>query len=144
MPQGAPAPRYPAHLLVVLAAVVLLAFSGLLRSIQTTTQLAATSRDPYGVELALRRFAPARTQLPPGARVAYFTDVPLNSDAGVAAFLATQHALAPCLLLHPDLTAPPEFAIGNFSRPQNYQRPGYDVAADLGNGVILYRRVTTP
>ncbi|MCL4841702.1 MAG: hypothetical protein KJZ79_07680 [Bryobacteraceae bacterium] len=144
MPPGAPAPRYPALLLVVVAGVLLLAFSGLLRSIQTTNQLAASTRDPYGVELALRRFAPARAQLPPGVRVAYFTDIPLDSDSGVAAFLATQHALAPCLLAQPDPASPTEWAVGNFSRPQNYHRPGYALAADLGNGVILYRRESAP
>ncbi|MCL4793871.1 MAG: hypothetical protein KJZ84_04880 [Bryobacteraceae bacterium] len=140
MPAAEPASRYPALLLAVAVLVSVLSISGLLRSYRTTGQLAASSRDPYGVELAMRRFAPARRQLPAGARVAYFTDVPLNTEAGVAAFLAAQHALAPCLLVDPSGDQSPAWGAGNFSRPQPYEQPGYRVIADLGNGVILYRR----
>lgn len=140
MPAKVPASRYPALLMAVIVLVSVLSISGLLRSYRTTGQLAASGRDPYGVELAMRRFAPARAQLPASARVAYFTDVPLNTEAGVAAFMAAQHALAPCLLIEPSLVELPAWAVGNFSRPQPYDRSGYTVAADLGNGVILYVR----
>lgn len=140
MPAAEPASRYPALLLAVVTIIPLLSISGLLRSYEATRQLAASNRDPYGVELAMRRFTAARQQLPAGARVAYFTDVPLDTEAGVAAFLAAQHALAPCLLVEPSGDESPAWGAGNFSRPQPYERPGYRVIADLGNGVILYRR----
>jgi hypothetical protein len=123
-----------------LGVVCVLALSGMLHSIRVAQRLSVESRDPYGVELAMRRFAPARVQLPRGAVAAYFTDVPMSTDAGVAAFLAAQHAVAPVLLVAPREGEAPEWAVGNFSRPQDFARPGYQVAADLGNGVVLYRR----
>jgi hypothetical protein len=38
----------------------------------------------------------------------------------------------------------PEWAVGNFSKPQDYASAGdahgYTLVADLGNGIVLFRR----
>lgn len=140
MPPDAPNVRYPASLLAAVFALALLAPLGALQSYRVAKELAAASDDPYGVARAVERLSPLRDRLPDSARVVYFTDVPVNTEAGTAAFLAAQYALAPCLLVDAGATPQPEWAVGNFSKPQDYSRPGYALVADFGNGAILYRR----
>lgn len=140
MPPDARTVRYPALLPAAVFALALLAPLGALQSYRVAKEMAAASQDPYGVARAVERLSPLRERLPAGARVAYFTDVPVNTEAGTAAFLAAQYALAPCLLVDADATPRPEWAVGNFSKPQDFSRPGYKLAADFGNGAILYRR----
>jgi hypothetical protein len=100
-------------------------------------------RDPYGVDLALQRFAAAATHLPPRGDVGYISDLPLSDHAGTAAFLAAQYALAPRVLVQVDRKTPAH-AVGNFARPGDFAaaggKAGYKVQADLGNGVVLFNR----
>lgn len=105
-------------------------------SLQLSTQL---QQDPWSVEAAVQRFQGATMQLPRSGEVGYISDLAVNS----AAFLTAQYALAPRLLIPVD-QMDPEQAVGNFSKPSDYAgigaKAGYRVEADLGNGVVLYRK----
>ena len=99
--------------------------------------------DPWAVESGMRRFAGAATQLPAFGAVGYLSDVPFQ-DRGTLAFLVAQYALAPRLLT-PVEQKDPQQAVGNFSQPIDYAKAGakagYRMEADIGNGVVLYRKV---
>jgi hypothetical protein len=99
--------------------------------------------DPFGVISAVNRFAEISRRLPPGARVRYLTDLPLDTR-GTAAFLAAQHALAPHLLMYDDPAGKAEWAIGNYGNPLDTaakgKAAGFAVVEDFGRGTVLYRR----
>ena len=82
--------------------------------------------------------------MPVAARLGYITDLDPSQSAYNTAFLAAQYALAPRQLVLAERGSQAEWAVGNFSKPQDFAAAGaargYEVAADLGNGVILYRR----
>jgi hypothetical protein len=113
---------------------------GSLQSMQLSSQLQA---DPWGVASAEKRFAPLLPNLPLRESVGYISDLGLNQQSGSTAFLAAQYVLAPRLLVPAGRQQNPEFAVGNFSQPQNYaqfgRNSGYMPVEDFGNGVILYR-----
>lgn len=103
------------------------------------------SPDPYGVVAAQERFRDAAVLLPPGAVVGYLSDLPLENPRGSAAFLATQYALAPRILveLHTGGEAA-SWVVGNYSRPVDSNevtsRHNLTLVRDCGRGVILFRR----
>ena len=129
----------------VCLAVAVLAIFAAMNSYQVSARYAEQYPDAFGAGRAQLRFAPVIERVPATARIGYITDLEPSQDAYSAAFLAAQYALAPRQLLiakpgHP-IT---DFAVGNFSKPQDYAAAGavlgYEVAGDLGNGVILYKR----
>jgi len=125
-------------------AVAALAVLASLNYYQNASQLARTQPDPYGSSAAQDRFAPAQAQLPKDAALGYISDLPLDKKAGVTAFLAAQYAVAPHALVLVDSSAATEWAVGNFALPGDYAaaaaRLGYSVVADLGRGVLVFRR----
>jgi hypothetical protein len=127
----------------VLAGLIAVAIAAVLASLDSLQIASQLQPDPFSVESAIERFAGASTSLPPRGEIGYISDLPLHGDAGTAAFLVTQYALAPRLLTPVGRTSPQQ-AVGNFSRPTDYAaagaKAGYAVEADLGNGVILYRK----
>lgn len=129
---------------VVLLGVGLLAVYGALNSYEVSAEYARQYPDAYGGELARVRFAPLDARLPSNAELGYFTDLDPSQAAYNPAFLAAQYAVAPRVLLFVDAKTRPEFAVGNFSKPQDYaaagEARGYGMVADLGNGVVLFQR----
>jgi hypothetical protein len=130
----------------VLFAVAILAVYGAMNSYQLSARYAQRYPDAYGAGSAQVRFAPLVDKVPPATVLGYFTDV-APSDAFNAAFLAAQHAVAPRLLVllnAQDKQAGPEWAVGNFSKPQDFaalgKAYGYNMQADLGNGIVLFRK----
>jgi len=125
-------------------AVALLAVLAALNSYSRASKLAAAQPDPYGAASAQERFATALSQIPKDAPFGYISDLGLDQKAGVTAFLAAQYALAPHAVAPVDPTAPTEWAVGNFALPGDYPaagaRLGYSVVADLGRGVLVFRR----
>ena len=125
-------------------AVPLLAFFAALNGYVVSEKNAEQFPDTYGVSRAELRFAPVIARIPATAPIGYITDLDPSSPAYSAAFLATQYALAPRQLLMVGKGADPEWAAGNFSRPIDYASAGaahsYEMVADMGNGVVLYRR----
>lgn len=108
------------------------------------SKLAADQPDPYGASSAQERFAPAFAHLPKDAPLGYISDLPLDQKAGVTAFLAAQYALAPHAVAPVDPRVPTEWAVGNFALAGDYPasgaRLGYMVVADVGKGVLIFRR----
>jgi hypothetical protein len=128
----------------VLAGLIVVAIAAVLASAASLQLASQLQPDPYGAQSALQRFAGVSTRLAPSGEVGYISDLRVHSDAGTPAFLAAQYAVAPRLLT-PVEQSRPQYAVGNFSRPIDFAaagaKAGYAVAADLGNGVVLYTKV---
>ena len=135
--------RRPAAIPAVCVAVAVFSVFGALDSYQISSTLVERQPDPFGVASAETRFAPLAQGKPPTAVFTYISDLPMN-EAGTAAFLAAQHALAPRMVLLPGTGQPAELAVGNFTRAGDFAaagaKLGYDVVQDFGNGTVLYRR----
>jgi hypothetical protein len=128
----------------VLCVVALLALFGALNSYQVSEEYAKQFPDAYGGERARVRFAALLARIPPTAELGYISDLDPSQPAYASAFLATQYAAAPRIVTFVGPKNKPELAIGNFTRPQDFaaagEARGYAIEADLGNGVILFRR----
>ena len=124
-------------------AVVLVAAAAVLASFSSLQLASATQADPWNIQSAVERFQGAASRLPAEEDLGYISDLPVQDSNGTLVFLSAQYALAPRLLTPIEDNAPGE-AIGNFSKRQDYAaagaKAGYRVEADLGNGVILYRK----
>jgi hypothetical protein len=125
-------------------AVGVLGAWGALNSYQVSASYAEQFPDAYGGARAQARFAPLAERVPASAVLGYFTDLNGAQLVAESAFLAAQYALAPRVLVFLDGQSPPEWAVGNFSMPTDFAAAGdargYAMLADLGNGVILFRR----
>ena len=125
-------------------AVGALAVIGAFNSYQVSKGYSARFPDAYGAASAEASFAPLLARIPANAELGYFTDIQPSQAAYSAAFLAAQYAVAPRQLLMVDAQTHPEWAAGNFSKPQDFAQAGeargYSLVADLGNGVVLFRR----
>jgi hypothetical protein len=131
----------PLRAIAAAVAVAVLAVYAAASSYDVSAKLNAQQPDRWGAGRALDRFAAAALRLPPNADVGYLSDV--TGEAAGLAFLTTQYALAPHLLVAPDATQV-VWAVGNFSRPVDFAafgaRAGFRLVEDLGGGVILYQR----
>ena len=128
---------------VAIAVAVIAIFAGM-NSYGLSVDNAKLSPDSYGAARAQVRFADVLVKIPPGERVGYFTDLDPNSALHTSEFLAVQYALAPRQLLMLGPATQLEWAVANFSKPQDYSAAGasrgYELVTDFGNGVVLYRR----
>jgi hypothetical protein len=126
--------------------VAALAVMGAFNSYQVSKGYSAQYPDAYGGASAEARFAPLLARVPPDGVLGYFTDLQPSQAAFAPAFLAAQYAAAPRQLLIVDAQTQPEWAVGNFAKPQDLAQAGeahgYTLAADLGNGVVLFHRKT--
>ena len=124
--------------------VTVLGVAGAFTSYQVSASYSQQFPDAYGGERAQTRFAPLNNRVPANAVLGYFTDLDGLSPAYEPAFLAAQYAVAPRALDFLDGKRQPELAVGNFSKPQDFaaagEARGYAMVADLGNGVVLFRR----
>ena len=129
---------------VVCLSVAVLAVFGAMNSYQVALRNAERYPDAYGAARAQARFAPLLERLPRSAAAGYITDLDAAANAYAPALLAVQYALAPRQLVNLRPGTSPEWAVGNFSKPQDYAAAGaargYEVAGDFGNGVVLFRR----
>jgi len=125
-------------------AVAALAVLAALNSYSRASKLAVEQPDPYGAASAQERFAAVSSQVPKDAPLGYISDLGLDQKAGVTAFLAAQYALAPHSVALVNPSAPADWVVGNFALPGDYPaagaRLGYSVVADLGRGVLVFRR----
>ena len=132
----------------VLLGVGLVAVYGSLNSYQVSAEYARQFPDAYGGDRARIRFAHLDSKLPATTQLGYITDLLPSQSAYTPAFLAAQYAVAPRSLFFLDPKTLPEWAVGNFSKPQDYAATGdahgYALVADLGNGIILFRRKDLP
>lgn len=135
---------YPVRVLAGLAVVAALSLFESL-SFEESAHLAnQTQPDPYGVRAQEERFRPALSLLPRDAIVGYFSDLPEGRTAATGAYFVAQYWLAPRILVPIASAGWKDWAMGNFSKPQNYQAAGAQyhltVVQDCGNGVVLYRK----
>lgn len=130
--------------IAVAIAVAALGAAGAFSSYQVSSEYARQYPDAYGAERAQGRFAPLMARVPASATLGYFTDLAADQAAFAPAFLAAQYAVAPRVLVLLDTGNKPELAVGNFSKPQDFaaagEARGYAVEADLGSGVVLFRK----
>ena len=129
---------------VAALAVAVLGAAGAFNSYQVSSSYAAQYPDAYGGERAQTRFAPLFDRVPASAELGYLTDLDSSQPAYAPAFLAAQYAVAPRVLVFLNGAERPDWAVGNFTRPMDFaaagEARGYAMAADLGNGVVLFRR----
>src|SRR5260370_26917023 len=136
-------PRANAVTSVCLVVAALAVFAAM-NSYQISARYAEQYPDAYGAGRAQTRFAPVLARVPANGRLGYITDLDPSTSAYSAAFLAAQYALAPreVILLGPGVA--PEIAVGNFTKPRDFAAAGaaqgYEITADLGNGVVLFHR----
>jgi hypothetical protein len=134
----------PSLVIAASLTVAVLGAWGALNSYQVSASYAEQFPDAYGGERAEVRFASLTARVPASAELGYFTDLDESQKAYAPAFLAAQYAVAPRVLVLLDREARPEWAVGNFSKPADFsaagEARGYAMIADLGNGVILFRR----
>ena len=136
--------RGGARIWIGVLAVAILGVAASLKSYQASSEQHREATDPYGVGLAIERFANLNRQLPIDEPIGYLSDLALNNQAGTPAFLAAQYALSPRLLAPVEQSPTARWAVGNFSRPTDYAaagaRVGFALVQDTGNGVVLYKR----
>lgn len=144
MNTGTPKNR-PALVSAACLAVGILGAFGALNSYQGARGYNAQYPDAYGARVAQIRFAPLLPRVPASAQLGYITDLDPSQTAYSAAFLAAQYAVSPRLLFIVNAANRPEWAVGNFSKPQDFaaagRAKGYALAGDFGNGVILFHRM---
>lgn len=130
----------------VCLSVAVLSIFAAMNSYQVSARYSEQFPDAYGAGRAQIRFAPVLERVPATARIGYMTDLDPSQDAYSSAFLAAQYALAPRQLVLVGQGSPTDVAVGNFSKPLDYAAAGaargYELVADLGNGVVLFRRKT--
>lgn len=93
---------------------------------------------PVDITAFEQRLAPLRAMPELRGPVGYRTDSGPKSVQTVKEFMLTQYALAPLLVVEGTDQA---WVIGNLHRTPPAVEEGFEVAADLRNGIILYRRV---
>jgi hypothetical protein len=158
------------RVLLGVAAVAFFAILGSYDSYQLSVTTAQRFPDPYHVALSERRFVAIAEKLPATGLVGYLSDMPCEGcaadpttppdqprrqggemklgtalrNAGNTAFVGARYALAPRVVAPTPEVPSAEWAVGNFSRPLDFaafgSQLGFTMVADLGNGVVLYRR----
>lgn len=107
-------------------------------------KLTEQSGDKFRIGLQIDRFAPVAARTGGAARLGYFNDREKGSVAAQTALSSAQFALAPQLLVLDETRKDIEFWVGDFSAPREFAKigdvMGLVLVADLGNGVVLYRR----
>jgi len=107
-------------------------------------KLTQQSGDGYRIGVQVDRFAPIAARTGGAARLGYFNDREKGSVGAQAALSSAQFALAPQLLIVDQERKDIEWWVGDFTAPREFVKIGdvlgMSLAADLGNGVVLYRR----
>ena len=130
--------------IAALALVSVIAIGASIEYFGLIEQQTEQSADKFRIEAQINRFAPVAARTGGTARLGYFNDREKGSVAAQAALSSAQFALAPQLLVVDEARRDVEFWVGDFSTPREFAKIGdvMDLAlvADLGNGVVLYRR----
>lgn len=131
------------QVLIACAAVALLALWGTVNFYGATAEMVGGNADVYKVGDQAARFQDLMSALPPTAIVGYVSDAPVGETLGAALYSSAQYTLAPRLVTAEHLQPPPEWVIGDFSKPldmvQFGKQRGLTLVKDFGNGAVLYR-----
>jgi hypothetical protein len=131
------------QVLIACAAIALLALWGTVNFYGATAQMVGDNADVYKVGDQAARFQDLMSALPPTAIVGYVSDVPVGETLGAALYSSAQNTLAPRLVTAERVQPPPEWVIGDFSKPldmvQFGKQRGLALVKDFGNGAVLYK-----
>jgi hypothetical protein len=129
---------------VVCVAVACLSLFGGMNSYRLSVDQAKAAPDNYGGLRAQTRFSGVLPVIPPSEKLGYFTDIDPKASLYGSEFMAVQYAVAPRELFKLGGGQSPQWAVGNFSKPQDYAAAGavlgYELVTDFTNGVVLFRR----
>jgi len=139
-----PRVRYPLGVAAAAIAAAAIAMFSAMTLYSVTRAMNETSKDPFHVQMAAEQFAPVLSRIPANAVLGYVSDLELNTDAGKAAFFATQYAIAPRILVDASKGERFDYVLGNWGLAQDYaaagQSRGLTLVEDFGNGIVLYRK----
>lgn len=143
-PAANPKVVYPLGVLLTLGSVVVLALWGCLDFYSSSTLMSRAGRDPHRIGFLEERLREAAVLLPRNAVVGYLSDMSADEAQGSAVFLGSQYVLAPRLLVEVSATNQPDWVLGNFYRPADYEALAKDhqlvLVKDFGAGVAVFRR----
>ncbi|MBM3747708.1 MAG: hypothetical protein FJW34_18125 [Acidobacteria bacterium] len=128
--------------LLGVGAVTLLALWAVLDYYRLTASYNRDYQDVYRIGAHLERWEDVRSLAPGDAVVGYVSDMKHEDPAGAAAFLATQYALAPRLLVYVKPGRKVRWVVGAFSRPPDLEKiqaeHGLRLVRDFGDGRALF------
>jgi hypothetical protein len=131
------------RLLSACAAVALLALWSTVNFYGASADLAGAGADVYKVGDQAARFQDLIAALPETAMAGYVSDVPSGEILGAALYSGAQYTFAPRLVTDQHPQPPPEWVIGDLSKPldmvQFGKMRGLTLVKDFGNGAVLYR-----
>lgn len=125
---------------------ILIGVLGAMTLAYSVSHLAAANEyeDPYPFRTQFARLAPLQPLLAGKQKVAYLSDIKPGDSAYTRLYFPTQYVLAPTLLVPIEDAGNMEFAVGNFTRREDYAalgRPlGLEAVKEFPMGVVLYRR----
>jgi hypothetical protein len=132
-----------AQVLAASAVVALLAAWSMIGFYSSTEDAAGSNADVYKIGEQPSRFRDLMYALPPGGIVGYVSDVPADQTLSAVLYSGLQYTLAPRLVTNQSVNPPPEWVIGDFSKPldvvQFGKAHGLTLVRDFGNGAVLYR-----
>jgi hypothetical protein len=107
-------------------------------------KLTAESGDAYRIGAVVERFAMVAPRTANAPRIGYFNDREPGSVAQQGALSVAQFALAPQILVQDENRKEIEYWVGDFNAPRDFagigKVQGLELVAELGQGVVLYRR----
>ncbi|MBE0658881.1 MAG: hypothetical protein IH602_14405 [Bryobacteraceae bacterium] len=107
-------------------------------------KVAEQSGDAQQIGSLVERFAGIPRLTGNAPRIGYFNDRTPGSVAQQAALASAQFALAPQILVLDENRNDLEYWVGDFNAPRDFagigKVQGLELVADLGRGVVLYRR----
>jgi hypothetical protein len=135
--------RSPTSVLAACGAIALLTIWSSVNFYGTTAGLTSSGVDVYKVGDQAARFQDLMSVLPATAIVGYVSDVAPNDTLSAALYSSAQYTLAPRLVTNQRSNRPPEWVIGDFSKPLDVVQFGKDrglsLVRDFGNGAVLYK-----
>lgn len=131
------------RVLIACAAVAGLALWGAVSFYSATADAAGANADVYKVAEQAARFHDLIAALPATGIIGYVSDVSADTTVGAALYSSAQYTLAPRLVTDRPVNPPPEWVIGDFSKPLDMVQFGVQrgliLVKDFGNGAVLYR-----
>jgi hypothetical protein len=131
------------RVLIACCAVAMLALWSAVNFYSATAEAAGENADVYKVGEQPARFHDLIAALPAGGIIGYVSDAPANTALGAALYSSAQYTLAPRLVTDGPVNPPPEWVIGDLSKPldvaQFGNQRGLILVKDFGNGAVLYR-----
>ncbi len=132
-----------AQVLAATAMVALLAAWSMLGFYSVTEEATGANADVYKIGEQASRFQDLMSALPASGIIGYVSDVPAGQTLSGVLYSGLEYTLAPRLVTNQSVTPPPQWVIGDFSKPldvvQFGKAHGLALVRDFGNGAVLYK-----